>query len=138
MVQSTVGGVAGSNITAQTTTDLALEKRFFPERLDAGKENANDNNIKGAPHAPVQARSCAPGGQRPKHCGGDAYAGVGQSGAVQLGQGASPRKTQGRRQQARKCRVDGEQPAMHRIGTGAKMKRDILKKATASFARGPI
>ena len=85
MVQSTVGGVAGSNITAQTTTDLALEKRFFPERLDAGKENANDNSIKGAPHAPVQARGCAPGSQRPKHCGGDAYAGVGQSGAVQLG-----------------------------------------------------
>lgn len=67
---------------------LPLKNVSLAEWFNSDKENGNDENIKGALHARIQARGSALGGQRPKHRGGGAYAGHGRPDTVQLGQGA--------------------------------------------------
>ena len=61
---------------------LPLKNVSLAEWFNSDKENGNDENIKGALHARIQARSSLAGGERPKHRGGSAHAGRGRSDAV--------------------------------------------------------
>ena len=120
--------------------DLApLKNVSLAEWFNSDRGNGNDENIKGALHARIQARGSAPGGQRPKHRGGGAHAGRGRPDAVQLGQGPSP--GQAHRSLSSKAPVSAEQMEISRLRAElarVKMERDILGKATAYFARGSI
>ena len=86
----------GSDFDATfSPSDLAPGNVSLVECLNSREENGNDENIKGALHARIQARGSATGGGRTEHCGSGALSGGGQRDTVQLGQGTAPRLAPG-------------------------------------------
>ena len=95
---------------------LPLKNVSLAEWFNSDRENGNDENIKGALHARIQARGSSPGGKRPKHRSGGAHVGRGRPDAVQLGQGPSAGQAHRSGQQAGKRRADANQPTAGRVG----------------------
>ena len=107
-----MGMVRSCNIRSVMT--VPLKNVSLAEGFNSDKENANDENLKGAPYARIQARGSPAGRQRPKHRGRCARSTRRCStGSMPIGRASS----QVLEQQARERRADGNQPARGRAGT---------------------
>ena len=82
-------------IKSRAALTLPLKNVSLTEWNNSGKENVNDEDIKGAIYARIQARGGKAGRSWAKHWGGGQNAGRGRADAVQLGQGAAPRPALG-------------------------------------------
>ena len=116
---------------------LPLKNVSLAEWFNSDKENGNDENIKGALHARIQAKgSQASRGWKNYSCGGQNAGVVDQT----LFNWVNAHK-QGKLKGADSKPVGAEQMENSRLRAElvrVKMERDILGKATAYFARGSI
>lgn len=106
--------------------------------FNSNKENVIGENIKGALHARIQAKGSAHVGLRSKHPGGGVCADVVDQTLFNWVKAHEQGKLKGAHN---KAPVSAEQMEISQFSAElarVKMEGDILKKATAYFARGSI
>ena len=116
---------------------LPLKNVSLAEWFNSDKENGNDENIKGARHARIQARGSPLGGQRPSIAAARTLGVIDQT----LFNWVKAHRQGKLTRAASKAPVRAEQMKVSRLRAElarVKMEREILRKAKAYFARGSI